>query len=124
MAALAARNAAKELSFSIEDTLLDNMYYLKGSSKRNRQFSIIQEVCGLDEKALLAYCPTHWLCLDQCITRILENYPALLVFFGNKDVKSAKRSSSSVPNEPTKKARVGAPVADVEKVNYQHYCIY
>ena len=107
LVAIAARNAAKKLPIRIEDVLLDIMYHLKGSSKRNRQFAEIQDSCGLDGTALMAYCPTRWLSLGQCIPRILKNHLALLVFFGkdlgdkvNEDPKPAEKRTAANDGSP------------------------
>ena len=109
---IAAQRASKKLSVTIEDVLLDIMYHLKGSSKRNRQFVDIKDACGLDDVGLLNYCPTRWLSLGQCIPRILYNYDALLTFFG-KGLKADEQGSEKRPgpakpheNPPTKKAKL------------------
>ena len=78
---------------------------MKGSSKRTRELSDIQEACDLYQQILLAYCPTRSLSLGQCIPCLLNNYIPLLAFFSKNlsvddtDLKALEAAASKHPAE-------------------------
>lgn len=79
--ALCASYACEKLPDFVED-LVRNIYsYFKYSSKRQKEFQQFQVFTEVKIHKLLTPCQTRWLSLLMCINRVIEQYPALLLYF-------------------------------------------
>lgn len=79
---LAAQRATKQLKeISIESFLVDVFYYMQKSSKRKKDFKLCQKMMDVDIHKILKHVSTRWLSLLESITRILEQWDALEMFF-------------------------------------------
>lgn len=81
---LAAKAGNSQLSINAEEVLIDLFYYFDKSSKRRHDFQQFQEETGVRLAKILKHGPTRWLSLFECITRLIEQWPALEAYF-NKD---------------------------------------
>lgn len=80
---LCASEAAKTLPRHCED-LLRNIYtYFSHSAKRKHNFKEAQLFLELKPHKILHACQTRWLSLHQAVTRILEQWEALKLYFTN-----------------------------------------
>ena len=64
---LAAGRAADELTFAVDELLVDIFYYLAKSSKRKQQLHQFQELCDVKTQKILKHVATRWLSLGTCI---------------------------------------------------------
>ena len=87
---IAAERASRELTVCIEDMLIAIYYYLDKSSKRKAVLNDVQKLCDADVKKILKYCSTRWLSLGQCVTRLLDQWEPLTVFFA-AEAKNVKK---------------------------------
>nr|XP_042908346.1 uncharacterized protein LOC122271384 [Parasteatoda tepidariorum] len=78
---LAAEKGAKTLPISFDDLLIDIYYYFHRSGKRKLEFKKFQMFDKEGGKEILKHCATRWLSLDKCITRLLEQWRSLLLYF-------------------------------------------
>ncbi|GFR86306.1 connexin 27.5 [Elysia marginata] len=81
LAHLAAEKAAAVLPVSPAELLVDIFYYFSKSSLRQSNFIKFQELCSVDQKAMLKHVPTRWLSIERCLARLLENWQPLKEFF-------------------------------------------
>ena len=91
---LAAKYASDQLSTPVASRLIDIFYYLKHSAKRQNELSLLKERYGIKDLKVLKYCPTRWLSMRQCISRLLELWSPLRDFFENEQPKAGKETSS------------------------------
>ncbi|XP_018412570.1 PREDICTED: uncharacterized protein LOC108787494, partial [Nanorana parkeri] len=62
---ICAKTAAKELSMSPEELLIDIYYYFEKSSKRREDLKQFQEFCNVAQQRVQRHCPTRWLSLGE-----------------------------------------------------------
>ena len=78
---LAAEKGAANLPFTPVDVLVKIFYYLEKSSKRHKELKETQAMCGTANHKILKLVCTRWLSLQNALNRLLEQWPALLVYF-------------------------------------------
>lgn len=72
----------KKLPVSIDELLIDIFYHFKHSAKRWHEFNEIQEeFSNIKPLRVLKHCTTRWLSLEQCVKRLIEQWPALHCYF-------------------------------------------
>ena len=87
--ALCASQAVKCLPDFLETFLRELTSYFSHSSKRINDFSLIQEAAQVSQKRIPKLATTRWLSREAVITRIIEQWPALTLYFG-AEVKGNK----------------------------------
>ena len=55
--------------------------YFSNSAKRQEQFRVVQHFCDMEPHKLLRPCQTRWLSLHSCVSRLIEQWDALILFF-------------------------------------------
>ena len=100
---LAAEKGACTLPFTPVDLLIKIYYYLEKSSKRHKELKGVQTLCGTANHKILKHVCTRWLSLERALNRLLEQWPALLVYFkGEAGHVSEKRQIEEVSSQPKK----------------------
>jgi len=79
--ALCANHASNCLPSWLENFVKNVCCYFARSSKRKHAFRMIQNVVGAQEHRILKLAQTRWLSRQQVISRILEQWDALQLFF-------------------------------------------
>lgn len=79
--ALCSSHACAHLPSYLEEFLRNVCCYFSRSSKRQHEFSLIQEVVHSPKHKMLKLSQTRWLSRNQVISRILEQWDALQLFF-------------------------------------------
>lgn len=79
--ALCASHAVKMLPPYLESFLKNITFYFSRSSKRNRDFTLIQEVTKTETHKIPKLAQTRWLSRGNVIKIILEQWDALLLYF-------------------------------------------
>ena len=92
---LSAKYATGCLPWPVGDRLLDIYWYLKHSAKRQGELAAVKQLHGVADMTVLKYCPTRWLSLHQCVTRLLELWRPLREFFDAEC--AAQKKSSDIP---------------------------
>ena len=64
-----------------EELMRDVYNYFSNSAKRQEQFKIVQHFCDMEPHRLLRPCQTRWLSLHSCVSRLIEQWDALIQFF-------------------------------------------
>uniref|UniRef100_UPI00358E6B22 uncharacterized protein isoform X4 n=1 Tax=Myxine glutinosa TaxID=7769 RepID=UPI00358E6B22 len=78
---LVAEHASKVLSKTADQLIHDVYNYFKMSPNRQKSYAEFQKFVDVDTHRILKPCQTRWLSVAQCVTRILEQWPALVLFF-------------------------------------------
>ena len=78
---LCASHACEKLSRTAEELLRDIYNYFFHSSKRQVEFRAVQCFVGVEPHKLLRPCQTRWLSLHACVSRVIEQWDALVQFF-------------------------------------------
>lgn len=79
--ALCASHACSQLPSFLEHFLRDVCCYFARSSKRLQQFHLLQDVVQSPKHRMLKLSQTRWLSRGQVISRIVEQWDALTLFF-------------------------------------------
>ena len=79
--ALCDSYACEKLPESVEDLVKSIYTYFQYSPKRQHEFQAFQKFAEVKIHKLLRPCQTRWLSLLACVERIVEQYPALLLYF-------------------------------------------
>lgn len=79
--ALCASHASSKLPSWLETLLKDICCYFSRSSKRNHEFQLIQEVLQAPRHKMLKLAQTRWLSRGMVVSRVLEQWDALSLFF-------------------------------------------
>lgn len=91
---LCVSHACLKLSVSLEDLCRNIFSYFSRSSVRRHELEEFQEFVNVTPHKLLCYGQTRWLSLEACVTRILEQWDALRLYFTS--VVSEKKDPSYV----------------------------
>lgn len=78
---LCASYASEKLPNYVEELVRDIYNYLQYSYKRQGTFQEFQKFLELKPHKILQMSQTRWLSLHACVTRILEQYEALILYF-------------------------------------------
>jgi len=98
---LAAGKAASSLSVKVDELLIDVYYYLDKSSSRKQHLEQFQKLHAIDVHKILKHVSVRWLSIGICLTRLLEQWPALKEFFATEvknktpTVKGSRGKSTS-----------------------------
>lgn len=79
--ALCASHASEKLPSWLETFVKDICSYFSRSSKRQRDFDLIQKAIKAEDHKMLKLSQTRWLSRGQVIARIIEQWDALHLFF-------------------------------------------
>ena len=79
--ALAVSYACKVLPRQVEDLVRDIYNYFSQSSKRQKEFPEFQNFSETEQHNLLKLYDIRWLCLHSCLSRILEQWTPLNLYF-------------------------------------------
>lgn len=79
--ALCASYACGKIPDELEDLVKSIYSYFKYSSKRQIEFKEFQKFVEVKPHKLLRPCQTRWLSLHACISRVLEQWSALQLYF-------------------------------------------
>lgn len=96
---LCASNACKELPHSVEE-LARNIYsYIMNSPKRLSEYSDFQKFTETQPHKLLHPSCTRWLSLEEVAKRILEQWPALTLYFTTASLEDGMAVATAVLQE-------------------------
>ncbi|XP_038067743.1 uncharacterized protein LOC119737452 [Patiria miniata] len=94
-AALVASQACEVFPGSLEK-LVHNVYnYFAHSNKRTAAFKTFQLLTDTEPHKLLKPRQTQWLSLSECITRLLEQWDALLMFMHAQDLSETESDTQA-----------------------------
>ena len=65
----------------VEELLIDVYFHFNHSAKRKEEYREFLEFCDVAPLKILKHANTHWLSLDKCINRFLQQWSALLSYF-------------------------------------------
>ena len=106
---LCASDACSQLSDHLEEFLRLLVYFFEKSAKRTAMFEEYQELAGVSVHKLIKPSQTRWLSLAEGVSRVLEQWDALLYYFQTcSDVKSLQkvRRFVSIMEQPMTKAHL------------------
>lgn len=78
---LCASYAGEKIPRFVEDLVRDIYNYFGSSPKRTKEYEEFQIFCQLKIHKILHPCQTRWLSVHAAVSRILEQYPALKLYF-------------------------------------------
>ena len=87
--ALIANASCNVLLDCLEELTSDVWYYFHKSSKCLREFQLFQCFVNVKPHKLLKAWQTRWLSLEACVSRLREQYDALLSYFRSTEDKTA-----------------------------------
>lgn len=99
---LCSSSACSKLPNSLEELTKDIYSYFSDSSKRIEAFTEFQLFTNTNIHKILRLSQTRWLSLQTVVNRILEQWPALTLFFSNEvlveHVTKAKHIQNALKN--------------------------
>jgi len=95
---LCASEACRHLPRSCEDMARNIFNFLKSSSKRHCELEQFQTFLNLDPHRMLHPSQTRWLSLTAVVTRILEQWEALKLYFTDTYLSQRLVSSEHIYN--------------------------
>jgi len=93
--ALCVSYACKKIPEEVELLVRQLHNYFKFSSKKISEYKEFQEFCNLKPHKLLYPCQTRWLSLISVVNRVVEQWPALKLFFLN-EINSSKNDQAQL----------------------------
>ena len=78
---LCASHACEKLPRTAEEILHDVYNYFCHSAKRQSEFAAFQEFADIEPHRLLRPAQTRWLSLHACVSRLIEQWDALVLYF-------------------------------------------
>lgn len=84
---LCESEAAKTLPRRCEDLRRDIYSYFSHSAKRKHEFKEFQVFCEVKPYKLLHACRTRWLSLHQVVSRIIEQWRPLTLYFTSRVIE-------------------------------------
>ncbi|KAK4328250.1 hypothetical protein Pmani_001368 [Petrolisthes manimaculis] len=97
--ALCASNACTELPNSIEEVARRIYSYIMNSPKRLSEFAEFQKFTEVQPHKILHPSCTRWLSLEEVVKRILEQWPALTLYFTSAALEDGMATASEVLQE-------------------------
>lgn len=79
-----------------EDLARDIYNFFKSSSKRICQYKEFQDFCDISPHKILRPAQTRWLSLDLVVNRIVEQWPALKLFFASNWLTDKLKASENI----------------------------
>lgn len=93
--ALAVSHACKILPRSIEQLVREVHNYFSQSSKISREFAQFQDFTGTEQHKILRHYDIRWLSFHAFVSRILEQWSPLMLFFLGQYLGDRKENPSS-----------------------------
>ena len=93
---LAAGKAASALTVKVDELVVDVYYYLDKSSNRSQNFEKFQKLHNIDVHTILKHVSVRWLSIGICVSRLLEQWPALRDCFASETKHATSAASSSM----------------------------
>ena len=78
---LIASHSCEKLSTTAEPFVRDVYSYFKNSPSRQQNFEDVQKFIDIEPHKMSKPCQTRWLSLSQCVSRVLEQWKSLFMFF-------------------------------------------
>ncbi len=100
---ICAKTAAKELSMSPEELLIDIYYYFEKSSKRREDLKQFQDFCNVAQQRVQKHCPTRWLSLGKGLDHMLNQWPAFSSYFESHSENQKSRDIQKRLTDPSMK---------------------
>lgn len=100
---ICAKTAAKELSMSPEELIIDIYYYFEKSSKRREDLKEFQEFCNVAQQRVQKHCPTRWLSLGKSLDHLLNQWPAFSSYFQSHSENQKSRDIEKRLTDPMMK---------------------
>lgn len=100
-AALSVSHACKILPRNLEQIVKEVYGYFSQSSKRQREFAEFQNFTDTENHRILRHYDIRWLSLHACISRIIEQWRALQLFFQDQYLSDRNMSSEFLFNSFT-----------------------
>ncbi|XP_047523967.1 uncharacterized protein LOC125062236 [Pieris napi] len=96
---LCASYACNKIPRFVEEVVREIYNYFSSSPKRSAEFKEFQLFCNLKIHKLLHPCQTRWLSVHAAISRILEQYQALKLFFINASLNDDIATATNILNK-------------------------
>lgn len=100
---ICAKTAAKELSMSPEELIVDIYYYFEKSAKRREELKQFQDFCNVAQQRVQKHCPTRWLSLGKSLDHLLNQWPAFSSYFESHSENQKSREIEKRLTDPTMK---------------------
>jgi len=94
----AAQHVYRKLPVSLDELLVDILYYLNKSSKWKQSLQYFQ-LNGKETKRILKHFSTCWLSLSQAISRPLERWKPVTDFFKSELDKSKPKKKEQLSGQ-------------------------
>lgn len=91
--ALAVSYACRTLPRSLDQIVKETYSYFSHSSKRKREFKVFQEFVGTENHNILRHYEIRWLSLHNCVSRIVEQWDALKLYFQQESLIERNHSA-------------------------------
>lgn len=96
---LCASYACGKIPRFVEEVIREIYNYFSSSPKRTVEFKEFQLFCNLKIHKLLHPCQTRWLSVHMAISRVLEQYQALKLFFINASLNDDVTTATNILNK-------------------------
>lgn len=93
---LCSSAACQKLPRSVEDLCKDIHSYINHSPKRLVKFQEFQDFVRIDSHRILHPCQTRWLSLGPVVDRMVEQWPALILFFQSEALESNVQAAARI----------------------------
>ena len=84
MANHASQAFAEVTGFNVGDFVVDVFYYFDNSTKRQASLKEFCNFCDQEYRKSLKFGATHWLSKEECINRVLKQYPSLKSYISSQ----------------------------------------
>lgn len=79
---LCLKDAKKDFPFKVDELLTDIYYHFDKSSKRCEELKdYFADFPDVEYQAILRHCPTRWLSMRPCVSRLIAHYNPLKAYF-------------------------------------------
>ena len=96
--ALCASKAASVLPSWLESFMKGVGTYFSKSSKRQHEYQLLQEAVSVSNKKILKLSTTRWLSRGMVISRLIEQWDALKIFFQTESISEKDTTASTMFN--------------------------
>ena len=93
---LCALSAAKTLPWKAEDLIRSIYTYFSHSAKRMSEFSEFQQFCNTKPHKILHVSQTRWLSFHMAVSRVLEQWRPLSLYFSKKHLEDRLSAATSI----------------------------
>lgn len=88
---LATEKGANQLPFAPVDLLIPTYYFLEKSSKRQKEYTAMQVMCGVQQNAILKHVCTRWLSLERALGHWIEQWEPLRCYFSQESSSTSQK---------------------------------